>query len=164
MKYLIIIILFCSSFLHTQTIIGEGLVKEDLLNYIVNNYKTSSTLGYGACRDTMYSIIDIKPGNLLSGIYTNYTITMDLSQDPSTFAYQNGINCEHSWPQSLGAGTEPQKSDMHNLYPCKSTVNSSRGNDPYGEIPDQQTDRWYREDEVLYSIPSQNIDEYSEKS
>ena len=149
--------------LYSQTVIGVGLSEEDLLDYIVMNYKTSTTLGYDSCRDTMYSKIDLQPGDLLSGIYSGFTITMDLEQDPSTYAYNNGINCEHSWPQSMGAGVEPQRSDMHHLYPCKSTVNSSRGNDPFGDIPDPNTDRWYRLDEVLYTIPTLFIDEYSEK-
>ncbi len=156
-------IFFANANANAQTIIGEGLYEEDLLNYVVTNYKTSSTLGYTNCRDVMYSEIDLKPGNQLSGIYSGYSITMDLEEDPSSYAYQNGINCEHTWPQSMGAGDEPQKSDMHHLYPCKDNVNSSRSNDPFGEIPNSNADRWYRLDEVLYIVPSMNIDEYSEK-
>ncbi|MDP8201781.1 MAG: endonuclease [Candidatus Tenebribacter burtonii] len=159
----ILVILVFSSILYSQTEIGQGLSEEELLNYILQNFKTSTTLGYNTCRDIMYSEIDLKPGNQLSGIYSGFTITMDLSQDPSTYAYNNGINCEHSWPQSMGADVEPQKSDMHHLYPCRTGVNSSRGNDPFGEIPDQNADRWYRLDETFYTIPTQNIDEYSEK-
>jgi len=149
--------------LFAQTVIGEGLYEEDLLNYIVVNYKTTSTLGYTNCRDIMYSEIDLEPGNQLSGIYTGFSITMDMGEDPSSYAYQNGINCEHSWPKSMGSEPEPQKSDMHHLYPCKDNVNSSRGNDPFGEISDIDADRWYRFDEVLYTVPGMYIDEYSEK-
>ena len=65
------------------------------------------------------------------------------SQTPISFvglteeeAVNQGINCEHTWPQSMGANQEPQKSDLHHLYPCKSNVNSSRGNHPYSEIID----------------------------
>ena len=159
----ILVILVFGSILNSQTVIGQGLSEEELLNYILLNYKTSSTLGYDDCRDIMYSEIDLKPGNLLSGIYSGYTITMDMAQDPSSFAYVNGINCEHSWPQSMGAEPEPQRSDMHHLYPCRSGVNSSRGNDPFGEIPDQNADRWFRFDQTLYTVPTEFIDEYSEK-
>ncbi len=146
-----------------QTIIADSLYGQELLNYIITNYKTTSTLGYTACRDTLYAVIDLKEGNQLSCIYSDYTITLDLSQDPSTDAYNKGINCEHTFPQSYGAGSEPQKSDMHYLFPCKINVNSSRGNDPFGEIPDENTDKWYWKDILLLIVPADSVDEYAEK-
>ena len=144
-------------------VIGEGLYGNQLLDYINNNYQASNTLGYNNARDIMYSIIDIKQGNQLTGVYSGYTITLNLNEDPSTNAYEQGINCEHTWPQSLGAGSEPMKSDMHHLFPTKSNVNSSRGNDPFDESVDSQTDKWYRDDYYIESIPTQNINEYAEK-
>ena len=62
----------------------------------------------------------------------------------------------------MGAGSEPQKSDLHHLYPCKENVNSARSNHPYGDINDENTDKWFRLDYEQTTIPSQNIDEYSE--
>ncbi len=146
-----------------QTIIGEGLSGQDLWDYIVSEYKTSSTLGYTNCRDVMYSEIDLKPGNQLTGVYSGYTITLDLSQDPSTNAYEQGINCEHTYPQSFGAGSEPMKSDMHHLFPTKSNVNSSRGNDPFEDVDDEDTDIWYRNEYSQNNIPNEFINEYAEK-
>ena len=105
----------------------------------------------------MYSEIDIKPGNQLTGVYSGYTITLDLSQDPSTNAYEQDINCEHTWPQSLGSGSEPMKSDMHHLFPTKSNVNSSRGNDPFAESVDNLTDKRRR----MYSLVEQDYPIYS---
>jgi len=146
-----------------QTVIAPDLSEDALLDYIQTNYKTTRTLGYDKARDTMYAVIDIKPGNQLECVYTGFTITLNPAADPSTDAYNKGINCEHSWPQSLGADSEPQKSDLHHLYPVKDNVNSSRGNYPYQEIPDQNTDVWFRLNYSQTSIPTQWIDEYSEK-
>ncbi len=146
-----------------QTPIGVGLYEQTLFEYVVDNYKTTTTLGYNLARDILYGTIDLKEGNQLSCVYSGYTITLDTTQDPSTNAYQQGINCEHSWPQSMGAGSEPQKSDMHHLFPCKSNVNSSRGNDPFADIPDSNTEKWYRNDTILYTIPTEYIEEYAEK-
>ena len=115
---------------------------EELLTYVVDNYKTSTTLGYGSARDVLYGTIDLQENDQLSCVYSGFTITLDVTQDPSTNAYNQGINCEHTWPQSMGADQEPQKSDLHHLYPCKSNVNSSRGNHPYSEIIDTETDTW----------------------
>ena len=143
--------------------IGEGLTNESLREFVQQNYKPASTLGYNPARDILYSIIDIKPGNQLSGIYSNYTITLDPDLDPSTDAYHKGINCEHTFPQSFGADDEPQRSDIHHLFPCKSNVNSSRNNHPFGEIPDEDTDRWYFNGATEYDIPTSFLDMYAEK-
>jgi len=159
-KYLFVIIITQLSY---SQVIGEGLFGDQLFDFLNDHYQTSNTLGYNNARDVMYSEIDIKPGNQLTGVYSGYTITLDLSQDPSTNAYEQGINCEHTWPQSLGAGSEPMKSDMHHLFPTKSNVNSSRGNDPFQDISDGITDKWYRNDYYIETIPSQYIDEYAEK-
>ena len=161
LKYLFIIIVIQLSY--SQDVIGEGLFGDQLFDFLNDHYQASNTLGYNNARDIMYSEIDIKPGNQLTGVYSGYTITLDLSQDPSTNAYEQDINCEHTWPQSLGAGSEPMKSDMHHLFPTKSNVNSSRGNDPFQDIPDGNTDKWYRDDYYIETIPSQYIDEYAEK-
>ena len=144
-------------------VIGAGLYGDQLFDYLNDNYQASNTLGYNNARDIMYSMIDIKDGNQLTGVYSGYTITLDLSQDPSTNAYEQGINCEHTWPQSLGAGSEPMKSDMHHLFPTKSNVNSSRGNDPFDESTDSETDKWYRNDYYIQTLPTEFIDEYAEK-
>ena len=139
------------------------MVGQELLDHIIDNYKTSSTLGYSNARDVLYGTIDLQENDQLSCIYSGFTITLDINQDPSTNAYEQGINCEHSWPQSMGADEEPQKSDLHHLYPCKSNVNSSRGNHPYAEILDQDTDTWYRNEYSQTTIPTEFIDEYAEK-
>ena len=164
MKKVFIIVSFLNLFnVQAQTIIGEGLTGQPLLDHVVNNYKTSTTLGYTDARDILYGTIDLKDDNQLSGVYTGYTITLDTSQDPSTNAYEQGINCEHTYPQSMGASEEPQKSDMHHLFPCKSNVNSSRGNDPFAESLDSETDTWYRNDYSQEDIPTDYIDEFAEK-
>ena len=162
MYKLILFIWLLSGDLFSQTIIGSGLTKENLFNYLSANYKTSTTLGYNQARDVMYSIIDLEDDNTLKGIYTNYTITIDPSQDPRPQTNALNMNCEHSWPQSMGASSDLPKSDLHHLYPCRGNVNSSRGNKPFAEIDDNSTDKWWRFDYYETSIPSQYIDEFSE--
>ena len=162
MYKIILFIWLLFEFLISQTIIGPGLTRVNLFDYLNTNYKTSETLGYNQARDVMYSIIDLEDDNTLKGIYTNYTITIDPNQDPRPQTNAQNMNCEHSWPQSMGAGSEPQKSDLHHLYPCRGNVNSSRGNKPYAEIDDNDTDKWWRFDYYETSIPSQYIDEFSE--
>ena len=133
-KYKYIILFFLQGLI-AQDIIAPHLTSDDLINFLNLNYKTNTVLGYGDARDTMYSVIDNNNGSVF-GIYTNYSVILNNEIDPSTHLYNNGMNCEHLWPQSLGAENEPMKSDMHHLRPCKENVNSSRGNKPFDEIYD----------------------------
>jgi len=161
-NYLSGILFFCSISSSQEIIIGVGTAGQPLLDYVILNYKSSSTLGYNNARDVMYSIIDLEDDNSLKGIYTNYTIFLDPAQDPRPQTNAFNMNCEHSWPQSMGAGSEPQKSDLHHLYPARGNVNSSRGNKHFADIDDNDTDKWWRFDYYETSIPNEFIDEFSE--
>ena len=134
-----------------------------LWDSVIANFKPTKTLGYDKSRDTMYAVIDLKNGGSLSCVYTGYTIKLDRTKDPSADAYNKLIDCEHTWPQSMGADSEPQKSNLHHLYPTFTNVNSSRGNDPFAEIPDAKTDKWWYLNKSQTIIPTSNIDKYSEK-
>ncbi len=159
--FIVFSVIFLFVFLKSDPI-APSLTGEALITYLVDNYKPAYTLGYNNARDTLYGVID-KHNDSLTGIYSGYTIYMQPGQDPSTWAYNNGIDCEHVWPKSMGAGYEPAKSNMHHLFPCKSNVNSSRSNDPFGECVDSLTDKWYRLDSINYTIPTSFIDEWAEK-
>jgi len=162
MKNKLIYILFIS-FLFMQDEIGIGLYDDDLINYLKNNYKTNSVLSYDSARDVLYGEIEAPQNNgQVYGVYTNYSVTLPSGVDPSSHLYNNGIDCEHLWPQSMYEGSSPMKSDMHHLRPCKSNVNSSRGNKPYNEIQDNLTNTWYWLNTQSNNIPTSNIDEYSE--
>ena len=155
--------LLCS-FSFAQETIGVGLYNDNLIEYLVNNFKTNSTLGYNSARDTLYLQVDRNNG-LVKGIYTDFSVSLPSSGvDPSTHLYENGMNCEHIWPQSMYDGNEPMKSDMHALRPCKENVNSTRQNKPFNNILDIESSSWYWLDIQTSNIPSSNIDEYSENS
>ena len=147
----------------TNTTLASGETGNTLLTTIRSNYTPSSTLGYDTARDTLYKVIDKQADDSLECIYTGFKILLDTSADPSTDADSKGINCEHAWPQSKGSSDEPQRSNLHHLFPCKSNVNSSRGNDPFADIIDSNTDYWYKRSSALTSIPDSNINYYSEK-
>ena len=51
---------------------------------------------------------------------------------------------------------------MHHLYPARIPVNEARGDVPFAEIPDAQTQKWFIRNQVLTSIPPTNKDGYTE--
>ena len=156
-----IIVFLTSSLLLGRETIGAGLYEDELIGYLRENYKTSSTLSYNDARDVMYGDYDNQNG-VVYGIYTNFSVSNVPENDPRPTVHEGGLNCEHIWPQSKYDGTYPMKSDLHHLRPSKENVNSSRSNKPFGENPDSQTDTWFWMSQSQSSIPSSNIDEFSE--
>lgn len=161
LSFFFILNIFISS-AFAQTELYPGLSGQALLDQLRADYKPAHVLNYDDARDTMFAVID-NQANQVSGVYSGYTITLDPQADPSTDAYNKGINTEHTWPQSKGTDTGNARSDLNHIFPARNEVNSSRGNDPFAEINDSQTDKWWRDDYYLTTIPSSYIDEYSEK-
>lgn len=145
----------------TTEIIFPGLRGQQLIDSLVARYKTSIVLGYDNGRDKMFGEID-NHDDSVTCVYTGDRIFVDHnSSDPKGDAYALGFNTEHTWPQSLGA-TGNAKSDLHHLYPTREDANGSRANFPFKDVPDPETDIWYRLNYNQTSIPTQFIDEYSE--
>lgn len=142
-----------------------GLTGQELLDSLVANFKSTIPLDQADGRDTLFGIID-NHNDSLTCVYTGYTIYLNPNQDPTEAAFMddgpNAINTEHTYPQSLGA-SGIAKGDLHHLYPTRKDVNADRSNSPFGEIPDAQTESWYYLDQETSSIPSSNIDKYSER-
>ncbi|NET30841.1 MAG: endonuclease [Cyanothece sp. SIO1E1] len=147
----------------TSEVILPGLSGEALRSRLATDYRVENSLGYNKARDYMYSQLDNDDG-VVRGIYSDFAVSVNPdSSRPRSEAFQNGqgINAEHSWPQSKGA-TGVAKSDLHHLFPARARVNSRRGSLPFAEIDDLQTERWILDDDELSAIPTTNINAYSE--
>lgn len=143
-----------------QTVFPE-VYGDALVAALDDEYSPARVLGYGAARDVLYAY-EQRTDGFVRDHYTGYTAALPPG-DPSQAAGQVGLNAEHTWPQSLGAGAEPLRSDMHHLFPVREGVNSSRGNLPFGEVPDARAEAWYRLDASQSRPPSVALDEWSER-
>ena len=140
-----------------------NLSGEALRAKLAQEFGVEKSLGYRKARDYMFSELDNDNG-IVRGIYSGFEQPVNPnSPTPRQDAFQNekGLNAEHSWPQSKGA-TGIAKSDLHHLFPSQVKVNSRRGSLPFAEIDDSQTTSWFIDSEQQNSIPSNNIDGYSE--
>ncbi|MEM7789473.1 MAG: endonuclease [Bacteroidota bacterium] len=146
----------------SQTTLYPGQSGAPLLAAIDADYSPLGTLGYGPARDSLYAY-EQRTDGALCGVYTRFCVQLTPGADPSTDAFQKGVNAEHTWPQSRGAADEPARSDLHALFPAKANVNSARSNVPFNEIPDAEADGWYREASGQSSVPTVFVDEWSEK-
>ncbi|WP_412069520.1 endonuclease I family protein [Rubrivirga sp. IMCC43871] len=131
-----------------------------LLAAVDRDFSPDRTLGYARARDVLYAHENDAGG--VCGLYTGWCIRLGPG-DESQAAMAAGMNAEHVWPQSMGARAEPLKSDLHHLFPEREGVNSSRGNLPFGEVPDRRADAWYRADASQSNTPRADIDGWAER-
>ena len=75
----------------------------------------------------MFGELDNINGQVVD-IYGGRIIRVSNDGDPSQVAGNQKVNTEHTWPQSKGAGQEPQRSDLHHLFPSDAKINTERGN------------------------------------
>lgn len=135
---------------------------------VIVDYKPTTVLTYGEARDTMYRNIYRDDQGEVSCYYTGSSLFLPLNVDPSAYLYRNGdddgITCEHIYPQSKGASEENGNahSDLHALAPVIWRANEARSNYPFGEVPDDETDHWYLGDQDLRDEPIHDKEAYSE--
>ncbi|MEM6327209.1 MAG: endonuclease, partial [Bacteroidota bacterium] len=143
------------------TVLYPSLTGTALRDAVRADYAPSQVLGYGPARDAMFAWEQSQFGRL-RGVYTGMEIVLDPTADPTVDAFAKGINTEHTVPRSLSPGAA--ESDMHHLFPTRVEANSARANNPFGEIPDAQTQEWFRGTVSQSSIPSTALDEWSEST
>ncbi len=100
----------------------DNALKAQIFN-LINNH---TSIGYDNARAYMYGTLDNVDG-YLQCVYTGVWV------HESDIPGGTIMNCEHTWPQSLGA-TGTAKSDLYHLFPSDSNANSIRGNLPFGIV------------------------------
>ncbi len=157
----------------TQETLFPGQTGATLLASIRSTYRPASVLSYSDAQDRLMDTVDTttvsgQPG--VVGVYSGFFVALDgvcsygacRPGDANQDVYNggSGLNVEHTWPRSLLSGNA--ESDMHHLFPTRIDVNGARSNFRFAEIPDAQTSTWYRGSTRSSTIPTTDIDEYSE--
>ncbi|BDS12133.1 endonuclease [Aureispira anguillae] len=144
-----------------QILIGQS--GQNLIDSLVFSYKPDVILGYDEARDTLFSKVYTFQDSVRC-VYTGHQLYLNPSVDPSTALYSggigNGINTEHTYPQSKGASIGNARSDMHHLFPVRAAANSARNNFPYGAIDDNDVTTWYYLT-LSESNPTYDLENYS---
>lgn len=104
----------------------EEDLKGELKSIVSKGYKN---LGYSGARDAMYGSID-NTGGKVECVYTGRQATFNTRSG----ANSNSFNCEHTWPQSLFNQNEPERADIHHLFPTDVNSNSRRSNYRFGVV------------------------------
>ncbi|NHM33655.1 endonuclease I family protein [Neobacillus terrae] len=96
----------------------------------------------------VYPWVDIQENRQLKSLYSGQemdplrVIEADLKLlaimekgEASLLSQEMKFNCEHVVPQSWFQKKEPMRGDLHHLFACDPSCNSSRGNSPYYDFP-----------------------------
>ncbi len=108
---------------------ATGLSGQALVDYLNDEVSGHTVYDYTTARTYMYSAFD-NVGGQVQCVYTGSWVTTSGIPDGSI------MNCEHTWPQSMGAEGDA-RSDMHHLYPSMAVANSARSNYPFGNVVSQ---------------------------
>ena len=167
--YCLLFLSICSSYnLPAQgfQLIYPATSGQALLDSLFDHYRPGTVLDYANARDTLYAKVLAVDDDTLRCIYSGHALYLDPTQDPTQYVYLNGstlgMNTEHAYPQSKGAADGNARSDMHHLYPARIPVNEARGDVPFLDIPDAQTQKWFVGAQVFLTMPTQNKDLYTE--
>ena len=93
-------------------------LKNALKSLLASGY---TNLGYTGARDQMYGNIDNTAGKVTC-VYTGRVATFNTRSG----ANSNSFNCEHTWPQSLFNKSEPERADIHHLFPTDVNANGEK--------------------------------------
>ena len=123
----------------------------ELINVLRAQFEATHTHSYKAARQQMFGHIDNDQGAVRL-VYSGDQF------ETLTIPDHTVVNTEHTWPQSKfkhAVSGQRIKSDLHHLYPTRSRINSARGSKPFADIPDTQTEQWWRSSEPQDAIPDE---------
>lgn len=143
------LLLVTPAFGQTCALVSTDAVGSELREHLRSVASPQIHLSYAAARDSLYANVDGATG-LIEGLYTGATVPL-LEGDPSQVLFEQGINAEHVWPQSMGAREWPQRADLHNVFPTVASVNNARGNKPFAELDDETAPSRYGAEELSFA-------------
>lgn len=158
---LVVLGLLCACLMAAQTSTPPtGMNGSNLRTWLKTNWFEGYhiELGYDTARRKLYNFID-NHDNQIVDVYTGFIVPWTYGGAGTN---PQPINCEHTVPQSLFFYAEPMKSDLHHLFPVHGSANSSRNNNPFAEIDDNLTSKWWYNGTSQTTIPTSEIDDYSE--
>ncbi len=114
----------------------DGLTGQTLLQALKVRVDSQTVLSYHDARDALFAdIADPSGQDIVVSFYTGKVATGVTNWKT---AHRQDFATEHIWPQSLGAGWSPARTDLHHLFQVDESANSIRNNHPFGLVKTAQ--------------------------
>jgi endonuclease I len=114
----------------------DGLTGAALLQALKVRVDSQTVLSYNDARDALFT--DIADPNGRDTVVSFYTGKVATGVSNWKTAHRRDFATEHIWPQSLGAGWSPARTDLHHLFEVDESANSIRNNHPFGLVKTAQ--------------------------
>lgn len=123
---------------------GWSLAGNDLAVDLHDNLQTNTLASFNKAKGLIYNDIDLEPNNRVTCVYSGTQVTLENGTGTLKPRQQDGVQVEHTWASLANWAPEEEKfdrdsipgADLHHLYPVRRGINGSRGNLPFGELPD----------------------------
>jgi endonuclease I len=113
---------------------AESCIKDSINRY---SHENKETFSYEEAREHMFqeidTVFDENGRRTVQSVYTNHVYEVGSRGIP-----KDGVNTEHTWPQSklkVSSRYSEARTDLYHLFPCQIEANSMRGNSPFVDIP-----------------------------
>ena len=157
---------------HLPPPVHPDLSGQALTAALARDFAPAVVFPYDRARDSLFAAVYAEPapagGDSLRCLYSGVAVYLAPGLDPTAAAYAASprVSTEHLWPQNRGT-TEgsPAHSDLHGLAPAQQSINASRSDVPFGEVPDAEAARWWGPTPGVLTAPPPlaTRDLYSEK-
>lgn len=114
---------------------SQNAFAKDLFDILNESISEHTEYSYRDAREFMYESHDNRDGKLFC-VYTDRSID---HTDGIPNVQETRFNTEHTWPQSKGSDNEPERSDMHHIFPTYEVANSTRASYIFDNIDDNIT-------------------------
>ena len=138
--------------------VHPGKTGNELEALVRGSHSPTTNLTYREGREALYDGVD-NEGDVVRLIYTG-----ELFPNPGkTIPDHTVVNTEHVWPQSRfgNSAKSKKKSDLHHIFPCRSRVNSARGNNPFGLISAGSGVKFWDGPNSVSGVPGSNVHRFS---
>ena len=138
-------------------ILGLSEAAEKFRQELEAKYRDHRVTSYKKARWNLYSDVDCNHNQLFRVYSTSHEFECHKSKAiPTT----NISNAEHIVPQSFFKKHEPYVSDLHHLFASSQLENQIRSDNPFGEFPQSECEKWYYDAKEIKQQP-ENPENYN---
>jgi endonuclease I len=126
--------------------VGGGwlMADNDLAWELHQSLATNTVASFDAAKRSIFNDVDVLPGNRICCRYSATEVALVEENGVLKPLGTAGVQVEHTWPSRANWTHDADKferdsiagADLHHLFPARRGLNASRGNHPFGELPD----------------------------
>ncbi|MBU0741671.1 endonuclease [bacterium] len=138
---------------------GWTLADQDIAWELHQGISQNTTASFDTAKERLYNEVDLEPDGTYRCVYSGTRVGNQTKDDGLLKPREDGgVQVEHTWACNarwldasyhFDRNTTVEGADLHHLFPARQGINGSRGNLPFGELPDDARQLWVDADGSL---------------